>query len=130
MKTGVIRQILTDLSEIDDKRIPARLYFAIMRNKRLITDVVSDAEKARVKLIEKYCEKDEDGKPVQKAGRITVAPYNWGEFDAELTELYEVDATIEFEPIYMEDIERCETEGFDKLLGREMNALSYMIKTE
>lgn len=126
MKLGEIQKIYAELNGINSKKLPLKVGFIINRNLKKMQSVIEDLDKARNEAIEKYAERDDKGNIVQSENggiRITDATA----FSNDMAEVLETDIEIEFDKFTMEDLEKCESDGYDKLTVGEQGALEVMI---
>jgi hypothetical protein len=68
----------------------AKFSYAIARNINALKPIVKTFEEARIALVESYCKKGEDGKPIMKDGAYTFDDQS--EFDKEYKKLQKEEA--------------------------------------
>ena len=128
MKVQEIQNAYRKLAGLKEKKLPIKMSFVVSRNLKKMEEVNNDVEEKRNELIEKYGKRKEDGSlDVEENGNIKITKPN--EFIAELTELLDVEMDMAFEKITESDIEKCDTDGYDKLTVDEVGALAFMTDT-
>jgi hypothetical protein len=103
-----------------------KIGFIISRNIKKMESVVSDYEKAKDEAIEKYGDRDEDGKLIFGEGN-SIRIKDVKQFTELLEETLDSDIEIEFDKFSVDDLEKCELEGYDKPTVGELGALDVMI---
>lgn len=99
---------LNNLIELD---INAGIAFKLSRVIKEISSIIDDKVKMEQKILDKWVEKDEDGKPIEgkdeKGNPIegSVNITNMDEFSKEMSTLMNVENEIPFEKINFEDLE-------------------------
>lgn len=129
MRAGEIKDIYMALNGVGAKRLPTRLSFVLLRNRKKMQDIVKDIETKQNELLERYGEKDENGELViGKDNKIKVPE---GEkYLHELSEVMNTDIEITLDKVTMDDIEKCDSEKYDSLTVEEISALEYMMAQE
>lgn len=87
------------LTKISNSEIKAYFSYIILKNIKKINEVLADYEKTRIKAIEKYCEKDEEGKPRTSDNNYEITNENKILFQQELNEILLKEEEIELESI-------------------------------
>ena len=59
-----VMELWNALGKVRDKRMPVKISFAISRNISLLTPIVRDVQQQRSGIIQKYIERDPDGKAI------------------------------------------------------------------
>ena len=96
--------------------LPAKVMYAVVKNKNKLKKIVEDFEEVRKSLIEKYAEKDENGEPVVEDNRYKIADQT--AFAKEYSELLKEENEVDFHTIGIEALEDC------KITGEFMDAIS------
>lgn len=126
MKLGEIQKIYVGLNGILGKRIPMKVGFIINRNLKKMQPIIEDLDRVRNEAIEKYAEYDEEGKPLAvENGGIRIKDVEG--FTSTINDVLDSDIDIEFDKFSMEDLEKCELDGYDKLTVAEQGVLEVMI---
>ena len=129
MKVVDIQKMHHELNGIREKKLPVKMAFILSRNLKKLDDVVSDLEENRDKLVQKYGERDEEGNlVVGEEGGIRII--NPDDFMNEITEILNADVELTLDTITIDDIEKCDRDGYDNLTVEEVGALSCMIAEE
>ena len=126
MKLGEIQKIYAALGTTLEKKLPLKVGFVINRNIKKMQPIIEDLDKTRDDAVNKYGEHDEEGKLVvaeNGAVRINDAIA----FGDAIAEVLDADIEIEFDKFSMEDLEKCELDGYDKLTVAEQGAVEVMI---
>lgn len=98
---------LNGLIELD---IKAGVAFKLTRIIKELSSIVEDKLKMEKKILDKWVEKDDEGKPVIPTGQDgqpiegTVSITNVEEFTKEMSELMEIETELPFEKIEFEDL--------------------------
>lgn len=126
MRLGDIQRIYTELGNTLGKRLPMKVGFIINRNIKKMQPIIDDLNKARDEAVDKYGERDADGNLViGENGSIKIP--DAVAFTEAMAEVLDADIEIEFDKFSMEDLEKCELDGYDKLTVAEQGALECMI---
>jgi len=108
-----VRQMQPGLDVILAKELPVKTAYWLARFLDKIRSEMDAMEKARMKLVEKYVEKDKDGKLLfkkDKDGKQFDPPQydltddNMEKFNKEFAELSEEEIEIDFKPIKLEQL--------------------------
>ena len=94
------------LTEIQTKEIPAKVSYWLARFSEKLQDELKSMEKARLKLIEKYAEKDKNGNPLFKkdkdGNQLNVYDFkdnNLEKFSVEFNDLLKEEFEVDLNPI-------------------------------
>ncbi len=94
------------LKELSTKTLRGRTSYQIARLMREVQKESELFESARVELVQKYADRDENGKMrTDKNGNIYIAPDDIQKFNEEITELLNNPITINGDKIALSDIE-------------------------
>lgn len=87
------------LTKISNSEIKAYFSYIILKNIKKINEVLADYEKTRIKAVEKYCEKDQEGNPRTSDNNYEITNENKILFQQELNEILLKEEEIELELI-------------------------------
>lgn len=80
----------------------ARTCISLVRNKNRLKTAIESLEEARIKILERFASKNENGEPVIENGNYVIDDKN--ALSVELDELFKAEANVELEKIPMCDI--------------------------
>lgn len=127
IRNADIINILEGLTQLDSKkRLPTKLSFAILKNLKELEPTAKTIDEQRVRICEKYSERDESGKSIIKEDMFVIKDVKG--LNDDLSELYSIETEINVHTIGIETIEQCDKNGFDKLSIGELKALEFMIE--
>lgn len=120
-------------SEIMDRRLPARLSYAAMKNLRWLEGEARRYEEERVRLCRQLADKDEKGEPLlveNGEGRSSyqLSGENRDTLSKQLEELLEMEVEDQTYKVGAEVFDQWPGGAFDFLTPREMGALDFMIE--
>lgn len=118
--------IFNGIPEIKKKQLPIKVGFAINKNLAMMETVAKAYEEERAKILEKYCEKDENGQPVKNEGEYMLADREG--YAKGINELLDIETDFAVHTVTLEDIEKCDTGKFDALTPYELDLLEFMIE--
>ena len=128
MKASEIQKTYQGLMGIKVKRVPIKMSFILSRNLKKLEEVVQDIDSKRNDLLRVYGDKDEDGQlKVRDNGEITVPAQDVPKFMADVNEMLNADIEITLDKLSMDDIEKCDQDGYDNLTVEEVGALECMM---
>lgn len=119
------------LAGLKDKHLPAKVQYAITRNKKRLGEEIETMMIQRTDILEKRALRGKDEKPIIND---ETKQYEYGSAeDKEQTlrdcqELFDAQIDMDLMMVEMEQLERCDTEAFDTLTGNDMDALEFMIR--
>lgn len=120
--------MMTGLQAIN-KHFPVKMNYAIVRNLKNLAVECKTAEEQRNKIIQDNVLKDEKGNAVTKDGSYE---FKDSETQArvikEINDIGEVDIEIEVMMLPMSILEQCDSDSFDSVSSRDMEALEFMIE--
>lgn len=102
VKLGELRGIVSCLHEIMEEKLPVKAAYSFGKLGHAIQKEFKIYEENRLKLIDRYCSRDEDGKPIIENGNYKIA--NTDEFGQGMTELANIEAEIKFDPINIDKL--------------------------
>jgi hypothetical protein len=122
------QNMMTGLQAIN-KHFPVKMNYAIVRNLKNLAVECKTAEEQRNKIIQDNVLKDEKGNAVTKDGSYE---FKDSETQArvikEINDIGEVDIEIEVMMLPMSILEQCDSDSFDSVSSRDMEALEFMIE--
>lgn len=124
IKNSEMVNFINGVQEIKEKKLPIKLGYAITRNMKLMEPSAEAYSEEQQKLIDKYVEKDADGKP-----KVLKNDYVFLDEDAYakgVNELLEIENEIEAHIVPFSELEKCDTEQFDALSIRDLSLLEFM----
>jgi len=106
LKLGELNIVLESLNKLIDKEIPIKTSYKLSKLTKKIIDEYSIYEENRMKLINKYAEKDVDNNIIinKKDNSTTMIGENKINFNKEFTELINIEMELEFEKIKLDDL--------------------------
>jgi hypothetical protein len=119
------RKIVEDvntLSILAQKKLPVKAGFAIAKNLNKIEGILNAYNKERQKLIDRYCEKDEDGKAKVENNSYAIKEESKDDFNKESEELLDIENEIEIHKFKLETLDNTEISIV------ELQAIEYMIE--
>lgn len=126
IKNSQIIGIINGIGEVKKKRLPVKIGFAINKNLGAMEGCVESFEAERKKILDKYCEKDDNGnlringKEYVLADRETYA--------SEMRELLAIENEVQIHTVSMTEIEKCDSEKFDSLTPDDLSLIGFMIE--
>lgn len=129
---GEIVNLNEELHNVVRKRLPFQLAYAISKNVQDISKEADIIGQNRIKLIELYADKDENGNPVIKDGEYHISDENQGIFQQEYTEFLHTETEVfkNIEKVDISEFDKLEDSRYDALSAADMTVLSFMISEE
>lgn len=107
------------------KKLPVKLAYALSVNMEAIKPALTAYNEQRLKIVEKYAKKDEEGKPLSDNGCYIFDDIaGWND---SISELLEAEAEVNITTVSIDDVEKCDDPSFDKLSVIELAAIGFMI---
>lgn len=107
------------------KAFPAKMGYALGVNQEILEKEAKRLEEERVKICERYAEKDSEGKPVTNGNAYLLTDKEACE--KEYQELLDDEVELDIRTVPMELAERCETvDKYDTLTVGEFRILGFM----
>ena len=110
------------LSVIAQRKLPVKAGFAIAKNLNKIESVLNIYNKERQKLIDKYCEKDEEGKLKTENNTYEIKEGSKEDFNKESEELLEIENEIDIHKFNIKELDGVE------ISVAELQTIEYMIE--
>lgn len=126
MKNRQILAIYNNISPIKKKQLPVRIGFAINKNLAVMDTAAKAYNEERMKILEQYCEKDENGLKTTEDGKEYLVKDKKG-YEEAMDELFDIETDVQIHTITIDDIEKCDSEKFDALTPFELEVLEFMI---
>lgn len=129
---GEIVNLNEELHNVVRKRLPFQLVYAISKNVQDISKEADIIGQNRIKLIELYADKDENGNPVIKDGEYHISDENQGVFQQEYTEFLHTETEVfkNIEKVDITKFDKLEDQRYDALSAADITALSFMISED
>jgi hypothetical protein len=106
IKLGMLKALEQSITKMYNTDLPIKLSYKISKMIDPVGNELQKIEEQRIKLVEKYGEKNETG--------ITVTENNLDSFNKEFSELLEVEIDLPITPINLDDIpEEVKLTGFE-----------------
>ena len=127
-KTFTIKQIdriSAELQKLQNskKHWPVKVNYAVAKNlKALLAELeVYNAERTRIL-------KDESGNEVIKDGSYQFAEDKEQEVIKEINDMYNIETELDVHMIKLEDVNECDSEGYDGTTLEDITAIEFMIQ--
>lgn len=133
MKLGEVQSTLEGLYKIATKNLPVKVSYAIAKNIKVLNEEYKTIDEQRIKLCEKYADKDDDGKAVmEKKGEKEFYKFSDGnevKMNDEYKELLEEEAELDIHTVDITEFEKCDmSDRYDILTPAEYANLEFMIE--
>ena len=126
MKLFEVVSVSNGLRILDGKRLPAKINYALMKNKKALLSELQGIQEQRIEIMKSHAKKDDNGEPVSENGQfIFESDADKEEATKEYAELLNVDANIDIMTVTFDDIVKCD--DMDPLTTSEIEALEFMI---
>lgn len=126
IKNSQIVGILNGIGEVKKKRLPVKVGFAINKNLSAMQGSIESYEAERQKIMDKYCEKDDQGNLRVEGKEYVLADRE--AYAAEMRELLTIENEISIHTVSMNEIEKCDSEKFDAVSPDDLSLLEFMIE--
>ncbi len=105
IKLGSINDIVYSMKELVEKDLQIKVAYKLSKLLKILDNESQTFEEQRVKLFQKYGEKDENGNlKTYEGDKINIAKDNLKLFNTEFKELCNIEINIDFEPIKLDDL--------------------------
>ena len=123
IKNEVLVNSVQVLRKLNNAELPVRVSYKLAKNIKNIDKELKIYEEEKQKLINKYGEKDEEGKlKTKEDGSINITDTeNWNK---DIKELLEIEAEINIEKINIDELGKSDF----KITPSELSLIDYMIK--
>ena len=109
------------IQKVLNNDLSVRTQFKLNKNVAELNNIISIYEDSRQKIIEKYCDKDEEGKPIIENNCFTFRKKN-EEFNKDFNDLNSIENEINIEKLTLDELEDV------KLNNAEFNSIKFLIK--
>lgn len=127
IKLAEIKNRHQTLCMLGNKKLPIKLSYAVGKNILKLQEEVNSIEEARIKLVQQYAEKDENGSFKMKDGHYDVGE-NEQKLNKEFIEFLNTETDIDIKTVLAEIVENMEDARFDALTPAELIALDFMLE--
>lgn len=124
IKNSQMVSFLNGKADIQNKKLPTKLGYAITKNIKLMNSVAEAYEEERKKILDRYAMKDADGEYVVKEGAYVISDLE--AYGAEMQELLEIDNEMDIHMVLFSELEKCDSEQFDALSVQDLCLLEFM----
>lgn len=128
IKNKEIITIYKGISTIKSKHLPVRVGFAINKNLSALNGVAQIYEEERRKILDKYCEKDENGQLLTKNNEFVISDKEM--YASEINDLLNIENDVDIHTISISDLEKCDEDRYDVLTPNELESLTFMISED
>jgi len=128
LKLKEVIQHMEGLTRQAGKIYTAKLGYAVSKNIKTFQEVIKEYDENRVKICERYAEKDEDGKACVENDKYVFTQDNEKIVNEECADLQEVDQEISIMKVQFSELERCEADRYDMPSVADVNDLMFMIE--
>lgn len=126
MKLFEVVSVSNGLRILDGKRLPAKINYALMKNKKTLLGELQGIQEQRIEIMKSHAKKDDNGEPVSENGQfIFESDADKEKATKEYAELLNVDANIDIMTVTFDDIVKCD--DMEPLTTSEIEALEFMI---
>lgn len=126
MKLFEVVSVSNGLRILDGKRLPAKINYALMKNKKALLSELQGIQEQRIEIMKSHAKKDDNGEPVSENGQFVFeSDADREEATKEYAELLNVDANIDIMTVTFDDIVKCD--DMEPLTTSEIEALEFMI---
>lgn len=126
MKLFEVVSVSNGLRILDGKRLPAKINYALMKNKKALLSELQGIQEQRIEIMKSRAKKDDNGEPVSENGQfIFESDADREEATKEYAELLNVDADINLMTVTFDDIVKCD--DMEPLTTSEIEAMEFMI---
>lgn len=130
MKAKDIKTTVEAISSLGimGKVLPGPLALALTVNYKTLAGLYQSIETQRVAIIERYAQKDDEGKPVIKGANYQVPPDAQEQMVRELKDLLDTDLEVAVRKVAEDTLAEYDGETYDGLTPSEMQALLFMVE--
>lgn len=127
IKLAEVRQRHQALCTLASKKLPVKLSYAIGKNIMKLQEEMDVIEKERIKLVEQYAVKEEDGSFKNVDGHYDIGD-NEQQLNAEYSELLNMDTEMEIHTVPEYIVECMDDPRYDVLTAAELIAIEFMLE--
>ena len=131
IKLGELKEMVTGLYAIQEKRFPVKISYAIAKNVKKLAEEHADYEKQRIKLCEEFANKDNDGNPVSVDGKYDIPNDSLKEFNDSVNELRDTEIDVDIHSVSFSELDKCDTnERYDIPTVSDVSSMEFMLKED
>ncbi|WP_286149562.1 MULTISPECIES: DUF1617 family protein [Bacillota] len=113
------------LATLTQKQLPIKVSYALAKNISKIESELKVYNKERLKLLDKYCVKDEDGNDViDENNQLTIAAEHMDSWNNDINELLDIEVEIDIHKFNIDDLMHSNVE----FTPSELMLIDYMIE--
>ena len=128
MKLAEVKNRHQALCMLGNKKLPVKLSYAISKNIMKLQEELEVIEKTRIKLVEQYAEKDEDGNcKITEDGKYNVGE-NEQKLNDEFVEFLNSDVDMDIQLVSESIVESLEDARYDALTPAELISIDFMME--
>ena len=126
MKLFEVVSVSNGLRILDGKRLPAKINYALMKNKKALLEELQNIQEQRIEIMRLHAKKDDNGEPLSENEQfIFESGADREKATKEYAELLNVDADINLMTVTFDDIVKCD--DMEPLTTSEIEAMEFMI---
>lgn len=126
MKLFEVVSVSNGLRILDGKRLPAKINYALMKNKKALLEELQNIQEQRIEIMRLHAKKDDNGEPLSENEQfIFESDADREKATKEYAELLNVDADINLMTVTFDDIVKCD--DMEPLTTSEIEAMEFMI---
>lgn len=122
------RRIVTDanfLGALTQKQLPIKVSYAISKNISKIENELKIYNSEKQKLIDKYCDKDEEGQNIiDESNQLKIQSRHLDDWDYDINELLDIEIELDIHKFKLDDL----LHGSYEMSPAEMTLIDYMIE--
>lgn len=122
IKNFEIEQSVEVINKILSSKLSVVTFFNLKKDTDEITKILNSLKDARQKIIDEYCDKDEEGKAITENG-VYHFTENKEKFNEEYTKLMNVENDVKIIKFNIEEFKNVELDNIE-----EFNKISYLLK--
>lgn len=123
IKNEVLVNSVQVLRKLNNAELPVRVSYKLAKNIKSIEKELNIYEEEKQKFINKYCEKDDEGKnKINEDGTIKILDTE--KWNKDIKELLDIEAEINIEKINIDELGKSDL----KITPSELSLIDYMIK--
>ena len=128
MKNSDISELYNAISSLKHKKLPISVSFILSRDMKKMEDIVDELEKSRIKILEKYGDRDDEGNLIiNDKDQVKIQNDKIDNYTEEMDALMSYEPYIILDTIPMVDIEKCDTDKYDSLTFEEVCSIERII---
>lgn len=129
MKLSEVAGYFNSISSLANKKLPAKISYAVMKNQKALEEEFKGLEQQRLKFCGIYAEKDENEKPVTKDGAYVFSEKNKEDFHKEYRDVLEEEIEMNIHMVSISELDKCdESDRYDAVTPADVEALAFMLK--